>query len=690
MIYLLKRGFREATVSGVMAVAPGEGRGAVEPAHQGGEMAAPGDPGGGDGFQPAPTRRGFGRFREGQRQQQVQRPVTQVPEAQRAEEEVRNQRDRRPERAGGGPAEGQDRSEGATGRRRGTIPHDIIRMMDNERKAKMVSLDFGGFAELPEIGAFHRWLKEQGVVGQDQERRSIQWVFRNEFVKKFFVHMKEDYGAEWLEQEFRGGKDWTDRETGRIIKIWARWEGQTWKEVIIRGIDPRTPRNMVEQGLKEYGEVRGLEFAQLDGITYNQAKVQVRVREGAKLPVYVFAETGETGLGKEERMERWELDYRGRPNVCFGCFKPGHVRHRCARPVTMTALLATGGAPGSYARVLRRPLSQEEVEEATRSLQLEATKVREQEEKEMDEQDPERLEREQILRKEDVCDENANVQVAAQKEAAEKQELRQENIKKQQEEQDRLREAEVRRKGEEQRDQGLQEFARREQEWNEVARKEREECEKEEQKQEEKRKAVDHAGRDLEEATARWEQQQEEQQQHEEEAVKQEQKTKRIQGEKQNGKVEMCSLASCSKPGGKLCTGCRTVSYCSITCQTQDWKAEHGVRCKEVGWEKNKKEFDKKEAERQKEAEEEQKQEDMEAALEEEKFRLEEKERGRKRQLTSPRTGRPDSHRSRTSGSSKSSHRKRSRSGARVSDGKGRSRGSREGRGERGLGRPDQ
>ena len=408
-------------------MAPGEGRGAVEPAHQGGEMAAPGDPGGGDGFQPAPTRRGFGRFREGQRQQQVQRPVTQVPEAQRAEEEVRNQRDRRPERAGGGLAEGQDRSEGATGRRRGTIPHDIIRMMDNERKAKMVSLDFGGFAELPEIGAFHRWLKEQGVVGQDQERRSIQWVFRNEFVKKFFVHMKEDYGAEWLEQEFRGGKDWTDRATGRIIKIWARWEGQTWKEVIIRGIDPRTPRNMVEQGLKEYGEVRGLEFAQLDGITYNQAKVLVRVREGAKLPVYVFAETGETGSGQEERMERWELDYRGRPNVCFGCFKPGHVRHRCARPVTMAALIATGGAPGSYARVLRRPLSQEEVDEATRSLQLEATKVREQEEKEMDEQDPERLEREQILRKEDVCDENANVQVAAQKEAAEKQELQAEH-----------------------------------------------------------------------------------------------------------------------------------------------------------------------------------------------------------------------------------------------------------------------
>ena len=50
---------------------------------------------------------------------------------------------------------------------------------------------------------------------------------------------------------------------------------------------------------------------------------------------------------------------------------------------------------------------------------------------------------------------------------------------------------------------------------------------------------------------------------------------KRIQDEKLNEKVDMCSLASCSKPGSKRCTRCRTVWYCSITCQTQDWKAGH-------------------------------------------------------------------------------------------------------------------
>ena len=91
----------------------------------------------------------------------------------------------------------------------------------------------------------------------------------------------------------------------------------------------------------------------------------------------------------------------------------------------------------------------------------------------------------------------------------------------------------------------------------------------------------------------------------------------------------------------------------------------------------------KKEAERQREAEEDHKLLDMEAALENEKLKFGEKERGRKGQLTSPRTCRPESHRSRTSRSSKSSKRihRRSRSGAKSSDGKGRgndgSRGSR-------------
>ena len=77
------------------------------------------------------------------------------------------------------------------------------------------------------------------------------------------------------------------------------------------------------------------------------------------------------------------------------------------------------------------------------------------------------------------------------------------------------------------------------------------------------------------------------------------------------------------------------------------------------------------EAERQREAEEEQQREDLED-LEGEMLRKEE-ERGRKMQLTSPRTGLRAPHRSRTSKSSisrKSSHSRRSRS--RSKDTKGR------------------
>ena len=134
---------------------------------------------------------------------------------------------------------------------------------------------------------------------------------------------------------------------------------------------------------------------------------------------------------------------------------------------------------------------------------------------------------------------------------------------------------------------------------------------------------------------------------------------------KQMEEEKLCSLASCTKPRNQRCTKCMTVSYCSKTCQEKDWKEGLGTRCKEITWESDKKEYD------LREAEEEQQREDLEGEL----LRREEEERGRKRQLTSPRTGLPAPHRSRTGGSGKSrktSHRRTSRSRSRDVKGGGR------------------
>ncbi len=75
-------------------------------------------------------------------------------------------------------------------------------------------------------------------------------------------------------------------------------------------------------------------------------------------------------------MERWEIDYRGRPRVCYGCYRPGHNRRQCKELVTFNQLSVPGGVKGSYAQVVRRQeerrdeLEELEVPEVLASPQL--------------------------------------------------------------------------------------------------------------------------------------------------------------------------------------------------------------------------------------------------------------------------------------------------------------------------------
>ena len=276
---------------------------------------------------------------------------------------------------------------------RSLIPPGIARMMKEKRSAKSVSLNFGSFSELPEPVAFHNWLKNLGVLGQELQEKQVEWVDRNVFTKTFYVYMKDVQGAEWLAQEFGDGRDWRDPDSNTVTRIKATWEGQSWKQLVIRGIDPRTANTTVHQVFDQYGEVKQLQFLELEGVKYNQATLLVKVRDGAELPVIVYSQRS---TGPAEAMERWEVDYRGRPRtVCYGCFQAGHIRRDCAgAPVTVAQLSRPGRMPGTYAQVARR---QEDLENERLLVEIE----RQAEQDNVDEQEPdvaqERLEREEML-----------------------------------------------------------------------------------------------------------------------------------------------------------------------------------------------------------------------------------------------------------------------------------------------------
>ena len=144
-------------------------------------MMGPGredDAGGGEGFIPVLPRRAAGRLRGAQ---QAAAPAAPRHEGGRGQLQQ-----------GGVARGGQVAGRIQGGERRNVLPQEILRMMRRRENAKVVSLDFGSFVELPEPVLLHRWLKDLGFVGQIQEERKIDWVGRNEYEKKV---IKEEQGA---------------------------------------------------------------------------------------------------------------------------------------------------------------------------------------------------------------------------------------------------------------------------------------------------------------------------------------------------------------------------------------------------------------------------------------------------------------------------------------------------------------
>ncbi len=247
----------------------------------------PGGGGGDLGFIPAPRPRGFGRVRGA---------LAPTLVGQRREEEggggVRGGGVRGGEGGGGrgGVGTAGERQGGARG---GTLPPQITRMLREKRNRKTVSLNFEKFIELPEVNNVHGWMKEEGLLNQDNQQypgRQVDWLERNVFAKKCFVHMKEEEGAEWMQQQFGGeGREWEDPETGEVMMITARWEGgPTWRQLVIKGINPNTPVEVVEEVFRKYGEIKQFQYEDIEGFRWNQATLLVKTRNEAEIPVYIF------------------------------------------------------------------------------------------------------------------------------------------------------------------------------------------------------------------------------------------------------------------------------------------------------------------------------------------------------------------------------------------------------------------
>ena len=228
------------------------------------------------------------------------------------------------------------------------------------RKANLLSLNFHMFMDIPEVMNLHKWMKDENLFGQemrDDPRKGIDWIERNQYAKKFYIHMKEEQGAEWLMGQYgEQGRDWlVNEETGDTRRIMARWEGgPTWKELVIKGINPNTPQDVVKEVFGKYGETKEVKFVEVDGIWYNEASLLVKVEEGSQIPVFVFS-TRDDG----ELQERWEVMYKGRPSVCYGCYQPGHPRRECPNEQVTFETLRDGGGQASWAQVAkgqRRPV----------------------------------------------------------------------------------------------------------------------------------------------------------------------------------------------------------------------------------------------------------------------------------------------------------------------------------------------
>ena len=271
------------------------------------------------------------------------------------------------------------------------LPDGIRRDLNRRRRVpNTVSLNFGNVRELPTSRDLGNWIIEQKL--SPSAGFNVKRISRSEYDSKFYIQLDgEEMVEKFMDAIREDGREWTDEVSGHVYHIKAKKEGDEWIKVNIANIDQDTEAKQVEQYFSYVGQVKDFKQDEREGMTLDSATIKVKLKDGAVMPTYLIVK----GIpGDEEGVARWELDYPGKPSICYRCYQAGHWRRNCRNPaVPITALLAgpdlaEGGIKGSYAQAVR---SQEAVaaEESKRNEQERERKANEDEKARKEEEERE-------------------------------------------------------------------------------------------------------------------------------------------------------------------------------------------------------------------------------------------------------------------------------------------------------------
>ena len=251
------------------------------------------------------------------------------------------------------------------------LPDGIRRELNRKRRVpNTVSLDFGAIKELPSSWDLGGWIIQQEL--SPTYGFEVKSINRSEYDSKFYLQLEgEEMVEKFLDAVGEEGREWKDVKSGQVHCIKAKQEGDEWIKVKIVNIHVETEVKQVEAYFRHVGDVKDFKRDVLEGMALDSASIKVKLNEGMEMPTYLIVK----GIpGDEEGVVKWELDYPGKPSICYRCYQAGHWRRNCRNPaVPISALLAgpdlsQGGVKGSYAQAVR---SQEAVaaEEAKRNEQ---------------------------------------------------------------------------------------------------------------------------------------------------------------------------------------------------------------------------------------------------------------------------------------------------------------------------------
>ena len=186
-------------------------------------------------------------------------------------------------------------------------------------------LGFEKLSEFPDEESFWKWLDGMAEVAE-VEGKEIDYFEREVIEKKYYICMKEEEGAEWIEKQFGDeGIGYYDKNNEEF-KIQARQMGEVWKAVTVRGVTPVIPIEVIEQHFQQFGEVKEISYVVKGKLNVKSNKVTLKLKmdEGKKLPVFIWNKL------KDNYYERWEVSYYGSPKVCLQCFQTGHIKRECS------------------------------------------------------------------------------------------------------------------------------------------------------------------------------------------------------------------------------------------------------------------------------------------------------------------------------------------------------------------------